>query len=138
RDRERDQLWLLLDRTADLTKEHIGRGRAAQTEVDHSRGRVHGAQAFMQRAQIVAVWARGADALDRAIAEGNVNARGGAVRRQGASTLRTTCGARRREQGGKHRDARHQPDASSRVRRYQGASGKVSGRIAGRVTPASR
>src|SRR5882724_13570042 len=35
-DRERDQLRTLLDRAADLTKEHIGRGRAAQTEVDHS------------------------------------------------------------------------------------------------------
>src|SRR5207245_5691526 len=93
-DRERDQLWTRLDRAADLTKEHIGRGRAAYPEVDHSRVRKHGAQALMQPAHIVAVWARGADTLDRAIAEGNIQDRGGAVRRQGSRTLGTTRGAR--------------------------------------------
>ena len=48
-----------------------------------------------------------------------------------------------RAPGEEHRErderrALHQRAASSRVRPYQGASGKVMGRIAGSVTPAFR
>src|SRR6266436_1730692 len=70
-----------VSRTA-MTEARSHRQVGNQVHDDHRRRL--GAQALMQLAHIVAVGARGADALDRAIAEGHVQDRGGAIRRQGS------------------------------------------------------
>src|SRR5439155_2532745 len=94
--------------------------------------------ALVQPANLGAVGARGADALDGAVAESHVQHRCAAVGGQGPNVFRAPGRARRRKEHGEQRTALYQRDASSRVRRYHGASGKVIGRIAGNVTPASR
>ena len=83
--------------------------------------------------------ARGADAFDGAVAEGDVGHSGAPIGRKEPRAIVTAP----RAPGEEHRErderrALHQRAASSRVRPYQGASGKVMGRIAGSVTPAFR
>jgi hypothetical protein len=104
-DRERDQVRAQPDRPVELAQQHVGRGRAARAQIDDARVRISGAQALVQPAHEVAAGARGADALDRAVAEGHVQHRRAAVGGQGpnvfgATGFGATGRARRRNEHG--------------------------------------
>src|SRR5215467_3805308 len=145
-DRQRDEMWRELDRPLELAPQHIRRRGATHAEIDDACGGIHRAQPLVQPAHVVELRASGADAFHGAVAEGHVPNDGAAVGGQGSSPEVERCPrllwsagrARRREQRGEHGEAPYQRAASSSVRRYHGASGKVMGRIAGSVTPASR
>jgi hypothetical protein len=107
-DRQRDQVGAQLDRTVELARAHVGRGRAAHAQVGDARCRIDGAQALVQTAHVIAGAARGTDALDGAVAErhvddrraalGGKHSRAGGVGRRGPDVGRAIGDARRRRQ----------------------------------------
>jgi hypothetical protein len=126
------------DRALELPVADIVGGGAGHAEVDRARPRIAVTKPRIEPSDVVVAGAGGADAFHGAVAERDVDDLGRAVRRQHPDSGGPGPRARRGKHAERDQHGSHHLAASSSVRRYHGASGKVIGRMAGSVVPARR